>query len=129
MAKFRVKKGMEVVSGLSKTLRNQQVPLTYKKKLINNVIIPMTIYGSEIYGMSEIRLSPLQRVVNLSLSHVLGSKKFSRTRAYEELDLMPIQVRSACSRTRAVSKWRCSTGIIKDLITSSGEIRFKKEPG
>ena len=126
MAKFRKQKGMEVVIGLSKTLRNQLVPLEYKRMLVNNVIIPTVLYGSEIFGMSETRISPLKQVSDKAIGLILNSKKFCRVRAYEEMDLKPIQIRAASSRARGLAKWKNGRGLISDLIGSVDEFKKRK---
>lgn len=126
MAKFRKQKGLEVVAGLSKTLRNQLVPLEYKRMLVNNVVIPTVLYGSEIFGMSEPRIRPLKQVADKAIGLILNSKKFCRVRAYEELDLKPVQIRAACARARGLSKWKDGRGLISDLIRSINEFKNRK---
>ena len=111
MAKYRVQKGLERVAIVANTLRNKSVPLEYKKMLVNNIIVPTVAYGTEIFGMSEKRSQNLKKTIDISISHVLGSKNFCRNRAYEEFDMKPIQVKAAMSRARAYYKWKNSYGL------------------
>ena len=126
MSEYRVRKGVVKLMTLSKTLRNSYVPMEYKKMLIGSIIAPTVQYGTELFGMSEKRCSSLKKVVDNGISMILKSKNFSRNRAYEELDLKPVQVRAAVSRARGYSKWSQSKGFIRDLIESSDQFKSKK---
>ena len=126
MAKFRKQKGLEVVIGLSKTLKNQLVPLEFKRMLVNNVVIPTVLYGSEIFGMSESRIRPLKQVSDMAVGLILNSKKFCRVRTYQEFDLKQTQVRAASARARGLEKWKNGRGLISDLIRSEGQFKNRK---
>jgi len=126
MSEFRVTKGVSKVMALSCTLRNNCVPLEYKKMLIGGIIAPTVLFGAEIFGMSERRCSSLRKVVDTGISMILKSRNYSRNRAYEELDLKPVQVKAAVSRARGYSKWSQSKGFIRDLINTSDQFKSRK---
>lgn len=126
MSSYRVNKGVSKVMALSSTLRNNCIPLEYKKMLIGSIVAPTVLFGAEIFGMSERRCSSLRKVVDTGLSMILKSRTFSRNRAYEEFDLKPVQIKAAVSRARGFSKWSQSNGFIKDLINSSDQFKSRK---
>jgi hypothetical protein len=115
---------MEAITRLANTLKNQLVLLEYRRMLINHVIIPMTLYSSEIFGMNEIRMNPVRRIADSGIYMILNSKKFCRVRAYQELDIKPVQTRAASARARAISNWEESSGLICELIDSIDEFKF-----
>jgi hypothetical protein len=126
MSGFRVNRGVNKVMTLSCTLRNKLVPLEYKKMLIGSIVAPTVLFGAELFGMSERRCSSLKKVVDTGISMILNCKNYSRNRAYEELDLKPVQVKAAVSRARGYSKWSQCNGLIKDLIDTSDQFKSRK---
>ena len=126
MAKFRVNKGRDKISVLTPTLRNNLVPLEYKKMLVNSIITPSIIYGSEVFGMSEKRISSLRNLVNHSIGQILWSKNYCRNRVYEELDIRAVEIKAAMSRVRGYRKWSKSRGLIKELIGTSELFKSRK---
>jgi hypothetical protein len=104
MACSRIQKNVAKVVTLALTLRNNKVPLEYKKMFIGSIIIPTVSYSSEIFGMNERRYFPLKKIIDQSLGMVLNSRSFYRNRAYEEFDLMPIQVKAAIGQARSLHK-------------------------
>ena len=81
--------------------------------LISNIVIPTVRYGSEVFGMSELRMQPLKKVLNISFNALLNSKKYSINRVYDELEVKDISMKRAISKTRAITKWRSSCKMIK----------------
>ena len=81
MAKFRVNKSLSKVNSLNRTLSNISIPLEYKKMLISSIIIPSVCYESEIFGMSELRIQPLKKVINAIFNALLNSKKYCINRS------------------------------------------------
>lgn len=126
MPKFRQQKGIEKSKTLALTFRNYRISLEYKRMLIDSIIIPTLSYGTEILGMSERRTQIIKRVVDINLSQILNTKNYCRNRAYEEFDLKTVHIRAAISRTRAISKWRQSEFLIKDLIETSSNFKSRK---
>ena len=60
MADFRKQKGVAVSNILTPSLSNPEVPLEFKRMLVNNVIAPMVSYGVEVFGLNETRLQKLK---------------------------------------------------------------------
>ena len=126
MAGLRQRKGIAMSNTLGPTLRNNKIPLEYKRMLISNILIPTLSYGTEVFGMSEKRSSQLKKTVDISIGLVLKNKMFCRNRAYEEFDLKPIQLRAALNRTRGYFKWKNSYNIIKSLIHTAEDFKARK---
>ncbi|XP_077301481.1 uncharacterized protein LOC143922090 [Arctopsyche grandis] len=127
MAKFRSLKGVAVSESIRSTLGNVKVPLAYKQILLKNLLQPTLLYGSEIFGMNESRMALLGKIMNNSLKVLTRKHNFCRKRVYEELDLKPLGVCAAISRSRCYTKMKDSQGVISELIQSSGRFKARKK--
>ena len=126
MARFRLIKGKKTLLSLSNTLKNPRVPLEYRSVLIKSILIPTLHYGAEVFGMSEMRLNKLKRVLDNALKLIVKKSNFCRLRVYEEFDIKPLYISAAVSRTRGIKKWSGSNGLISDLIASQSSFKSKK---
>ena len=126
MAKYRITKGQGTLACVRNTLCNNRVPLEYKPMLIRSVLIPRLTFGAEIFGMSKPRTQAMKAILDNSIKCVLGSSKFCRLRAYEELSIEPLHISTSVARTRAFRKWFDSRSLIRDLLVSMGEFKCKK---
>ncbi len=127
MSKFRVAKGVKAAAVIDKMMGNLLVPLEYKKMLLSGFLIPVLMYGSELFGMNESRLTLLKGVLDNSIKRITKKHSYCRVRAYEELDLKPLATMAAMSRARAIYKWRDSKGIISDLLASAQSFKNRKK--
>ena len=125
-AQFRVAKGQAAVRTLHRALSNKRVSTTYKSLLIRNIVIPITLYGAEIFGMSQVRIKKVRQVVDSAIAIAVGTNNFSRARAYEELELKQPQVIAAGARARALQKWQTSASVMSTLIESDRSLKTKK---
>ena len=48
-------------------ITRKDIPIAYKIKFINSVLIPIATYGCELFGMSEQTTNSIQRIVNKSI--------------------------------------------------------------
>lgn len=126
MSKYRLDKGKQTLNILTKTLSNVRVPVGYRLMLIKSILIPTIHYGSEIFGMSEVRASPLKRILDNGLKYIVKKSNFCRLRVYEEFDIKPVYVSGAVARTRGLKKWINSNGLISDLIKSQEKFKSVK---
>ena len=127
MARFRCTKGIATANRLTGTISNPKVPLAYKQMLLNSLLMPTLLYGSEIFGMNETRLQNLTRVENNSMKNLVKKHNFCRIRLYRELDIKHPAIYAAANRARCFIKMKDSNGIISDLIRSTGAFKSKKK--
>jgi endonuclease/exonuclease/phosphatase (EEP) superfamily protein YafD len=126
IAKYRVAKGIGAAQLINGTLLNKRIPLTYKKMLIQNFLIPTLMYGSEIYGMNTRRTQSAKLVLDNSLKKIVLRHNFCRSRAYSEFGLLNLATLSAASRARGFHKWETSRGLISEIIRSRSLVKNRK---
>ena len=101
-------------------LRKRAVPLAIRLPLLKAVLVPVATFGCELLGMSTARVKPLGDVIDQGVQTVLGcTKSYCRRVAYEELGIVPIPVRAAMARMRAVLKWGGLRTRIGDMLSTS----------
>lgn len=126
MARHRLSKGRETLEIMRKTLSNDTVPLEYKRMLISSILVPRMNFGSEIFGMSLKRSDPMKRILDNAIKCIIKKSNYCRLRAYNELDILPIYVQGAVSRTRGMHKWNNSRGLIKELLATNAMFKSRK---
>ena len=85
--------------------------------LIKNILIPTLHYGAEIFGMSELRVNKLKRVLDNAFKHIANKSNFCRHRVYEEFDVKSLYI---------TKKWFSSHGLKSDMIESQSRFKSKK---
>ena len=126
MSKHRIDKGKQTVGMLVKQLANNRMPLGYRLMLVKSIVIPTIHYGSEIFGMCEVRVNSLKRILDNSIKPIVKKSNFCRLRAYSEFDIKPIYVSGAVARARGLQKWANSHGLISELISSAARFKSRK---
>jgi hypothetical protein len=126
IARHRIAKGIGAAATIESTISNQKVPLTYKKMLIQNFLIPILMYGSEIYGMNASRTILAKKVLDNSLKRIVKRHNFCRKRVYNELGLKDPATIATLSRARGFLKWENSNGRISDLIKTRTLVTNRK---
>lgn len=126
MSQYRLGKASSLVALLTPTLSNCHLPLEYKLMLIKSVIIPTMLFGSEVFGMSQRRLSAMTKILDRSIVCILRRHNFDRRRADEEFDLKAPHMSAAMSRFRGYYKWMCNRSLISDLIKSHADFKSRK---
>ncbi|KAK1347724.1 hypothetical protein LUQ84_002988 [Hamiltosporidium tvaerminnensis] len=98
-------------------LCRSEVPLYFKLLIIKACIIPIVMYGSELWGMSKVRIVSVGCGVTRSLAAAFGCREnFSQLVAFRECDIQPLYEKAAMSRVRGFLKWQESRTIIRDLL-------------
>ena len=95
--------------------------------LLSGFLVPVLMYGAEIFGMCETRLTRLKGILDNSIKRIAKKHSYCRARAYEELDLKPLATMAAISRARAIYKWRTSKGLISDLLATAQNFHNRKK--
>jgi exonuclease III len=126
MAKYRLGIGRSTLLQIKPTIGNNSVPMEYKRMLINNILIPRIMFGSEIYGMCEKRVYPLKRIIDNAFKCIVRKSNFCRIRTYEEFDIETPHVLSAANRARGLSKWKDSRGLLRELIAGYQSFKSRK---
>ncbi|EJW05360.1 hypothetical protein EDEG_00586 [Edhazardia aedis USNM 41457] len=93
MASFRVSRATALLKMLRKTLHAVSVPPEYKRMLLDGVLAPTTSFGNEIFGSNNHSIECIARVVFKGIACVLKKSNFCRHRAYEELYIIPMEMR------------------------------------
>ena len=110
--------------GLARILRPGDVPLFVKRMVLRSVLLPIALYGSELWGMSTARVEELQRVIDLGMRTVLGAGRGTcLVRLRRELGLQTVGCYAAARRVRAFHKWRGSRTWISTLISREATSR------
>lgn len=94
--------------------------------LIKSILIPTLHYGAEIFGMSEMRVNKLKRILDNAFKLIVNKSNFCRLRVYEEFDVKSLYISAAGSRARGLKKWSSSNGLISDLIRSQSTFKSKQ---
>lgn len=75
----RVRKGRNALNSLLPTLRSADIPLRMKvNTLIKGVLIPILVFGGELWGHSQASTMPVQQVLDEALRACLRLRKTSR---------------------------------------------------
>ena len=127
MGASRGKQGRKAYCSMLRLLTQRQVPIEIRRRAITGALIPVLTYGGEIWGMSIVRSGPAQRVLNLALSTLLGTKRVCAVRAMEELGMEGIYSRSCRLRIRALHKWPGSRTWIGELMRKPSDIKTRRQ--
>ncbi|OMJ22903.1 putative RNA-directed DNA polymerase from transposon BS [Smittium culicis] len=118
-------------------LSRKDVPTAMRAALIRTVLIPILCYGCEIFGMSAVRCSTLQKVADDATRLVAGvGRSTALSRLRSEMKIDDIFTRASVARERGHNKWTTSKTWITELINKpfknrldtwvSGTVRWKK---
>ncbi len=120
----RKEKARRAFFSMAGFLTRKNIPIPVKVQVVKSVLIPISTYGAELYGMSAQRVTPLQRVMDKAVRAILGApSNFCRRAAFSELGLESLQTRVAKLRTRGFLKWRNSNTWISKLIETFPKAR------
>ncbi|PVU94761.1 hypothetical protein BB561_002264 [Smittium simulii] len=98
-------------------LKNQNIPVAIRLKVLQSVLIPIGTYGGELFGMSEVRTRPIQIIADKSLRLIANvSKATAINRLRTEFGISSINSICSRARERAYFKWPISKTWIADLI-------------
>ena len=126
MARHRCQIGALAGHKIGGTLSDTKIPITYKKMLVQNFLIPTMLYGQEIYGMSLERSTPAKKILDNSIMRIVKKHNFCRRRLYDELDIKDINTATVIGRARGYFKWKNSKGVIKWILDSKSIVKSRK---
>lgn len=72
MVASRLKSGKKLVGAVHSSLRCRNIPLPMKVSVVRGVLIPILLYGAEVYGMNTKITSSMQVLVNQALRLLVG---------------------------------------------------------
>ena len=98
---FRGKKALEV---LKTKLVNKEINIILQGILIKNVLVPIFMYGSELWKMSSTRSRRIIRILRKVVRMVFRTKIVPSDRIIDEFSINRIQIRAALNRFRALIK-------------------------
>jgi hypothetical protein len=55
MSRYRTSIGFTRLEKLKYVLASREILIEYKKSVLNGLLLPTVMFGSEIFGMSEVR--------------------------------------------------------------------------
>ena len=109
MATSRLAKAEKGLATIRPFLRDQSIPRTARVMVFNSVVVSSVMYGAELWGMSQMRSSRGQTLVNKGLRLILGTRETDTSipvgALWRELGVAPIYARAAATRARAIIKY------------------------
>lgn len=117
-------KGRKAYFGMQTFFENRRIPIYFKVLAIRSIIIPIVLYGAELWGFRTDRLAKLQELVDMICRVcVRGGKTTPLIRLREELGLDELARSAALRRQRAFLKWSESKTFISSLIKEKASFR------
>ncbi|PVU90092.1 hypothetical protein BB560_006241, partial [Smittium megazygosporum] len=87
-------------------LKNPSIPTNIRLMVLKSVLIPIGTYGGELFGMSEQRCKPIQRVADNALRIIANvGKSAPMHRIRQEMGVTSINTRASDVRERAYFKY------------------------
>jgi hypothetical protein len=120
MAKHRARIGAATLEELRPFISNSSIPMWIRRYALTSVILPQMLYGAELWGMSEERCVPAQRVADktmrllLSVSSTGASLSLNAMR--EELGVGKLEAMAAGQRARAIVKYSSLRTLVAELV-------------
>ena len=127
MMNDRMDMGRKLIFSLSPFLRTQSIPLRMRAAVVKSVVVPMLVYGSEIYGQNKRLVNKMQIFINQSLRVMAGlshKAPVSNAALWREFSIAPVCAAGSARRTRA---WRkCSTSNTWVQRLTNGLLKTRK---
>ena len=108
MAKHRLAQAVKASNTMSAFFRNQCIPTIVRATVLKSVVVPMAMYGAEIWGMKKTISDPTQTEINRILRLIAGRSSNSNACVLGvgvELNVPPVRAMAAARRARAFTKW------------------------
>ncbi|PVU98320.1 hypothetical protein BB560_005690 [Smittium megazygosporum] len=97
--------------------KNPSIPTNIRLMVLKSVLIPIGTYGGELFGMSEQRCKPIQRVADNALRIIANvGKSAPMHRIRQEMGVISINTRASDLRERAYFKYPTLRTWISDLV-------------
>ena len=117
MAKARSEKAGLFLARATPFLRDPWVPLRAKRMVIAGCLMPMVLYGAEIWGMSEERCAGAQKWVSRAVTMAIGGgSAVPLLVVCDELRILPAHVAAAGRRARLLRKARTLRTYLRDVV-------------
>ncbi|PVV01414.1 hypothetical protein BB560_004167, partial [Smittium megazygosporum] len=98
-------------------LKNPSIPTNIRLMVLKSVLIPIGTYGGKLFGMSEQRCKPIQRVADNALRIIANvGKSAPMHRIRQEMGVTSINTRASDLRERAYFKYPTLRTWISDLV-------------
>ena len=108
MVSFRTSVMRRRLNAASSFLKSQSIPIMSRVAVLKAMIVPSFLYGSEIFGMSETRVTEAQKLLDRGVRYIVGIKVtdmiLNREIALRELAIPPIHVSASALRGRLLRK-------------------------
>jgi exonuclease III len=107
-SKLQASKGEKTLNALRPLLVDKTWPIPIKAMVIQTILMPIMLYGSEWTGYSQRAAAPLQRVMNKAMRYAMGNS--SKSNAHEsftlayELGIPTVEMKQASLRARLSAK-------------------------
>lgn len=109
-------RGRGTLAQITPLLANRRTPLVVKVMIIKSILVPIMIYGCELFGFNSMRTNSMERVLYRALSIITRKRNFSLNRVTEELGIDKISERTIKMRCRAAVKWPNSSTTISSIL-------------
>ena len=123
MAKHRASQGEKSYFAMLPILRSNRIPLLVRVRILKSCLVPVLTYGGELWGMSNVRATYPQKILNQALKSLIGipgrSSATSSLVLGTEFGIHTIETMVAAARTRAIMKYPNSRTIISSLTTNN----------
>lgn len=120
MVEARRKAALKAAFSARPFFESSSMPLVTRVMVLKATIIPIALYGAELWGMKLSLTLKLTTVVNMVLRWIVGAKSFSQALTIgclrKEFNIPTIGAQATRSRVRAWEKYRHLTTWIKTLI-------------
>ncbi|KAF7694624.1 hypothetical protein CDIK_2094 [Cucumispora dikerogammari] len=117
MVKRNLEKGSKCLHAIRPFLLNRSFSIHFRAKALKGILLPILLYGSELFGMSTKRLSKVQTLLNSACRSVLRTGRNTPTKLCNiNLGIKPIDLLAARNRIRGLNKWKEAKTPIRDLI-------------
>jgi exonuclease III len=127
MSESRLLAGRKALGALRPLLFSRLVPMHTKVMIIKACVLPVLMFGAELWGMNGKLVGKHQSLLNASLRWVAGAQGgsacMSTTCAWMEFNIPPLQALSAAARARALKKYENCKSAVSDLIVSAPNTR------
>ena len=118
----RAEKGLKALNAIRPLVSCLQIPILVRINVLKAIVVPVLVYGGELWGMQSNRSEKPQRVLNEALRLLIRQRaKSSLTSSATlglEFGIPPISAMVAAARVRALKKFPQLRTVIADLIGS-----------
>jgi hypothetical protein len=98
--------GGKACCAMYRVISRKSNPMYFKAAVIKHVLLPILMYGSEIWGFSKVRANPLQKILSKACRKEMScGKNICVNSLLRNMGIDHVSVISSVSRCRAMNKW------------------------